>query len=46
MHQIEFSQDELVNITPAMKQLLNDARSKLKGTDRSDRYALRLSVYL
>lgn len=34
MHQIEFSQEELVNITPAMKQLLNDTRSRLKGTDR------------
>lgn len=34
MHHIEFSQEELVNITPAMKQLLNDTRSRLKGTDR------------
>ena len=34
MDQIEFSQDELANITPALKRLLNDTRSKLKGTDR------------
>ena len=34
MHQIECSQEELVNITPAMKHLLNDTRSRLKGTDR------------
>ena len=32
MHHIEFSQEELVNITPAMKPLLNDTRSRLKGS--------------
>jgi len=32
--QIEFTPEELINITPAMKKLLNNTRSKLKGTDR------------
>ena len=32
--QIEFSQEDLVNITPGMKRLLDDTRLKLKGTDR------------
>lgn len=32
--QIEFSQKQLINITPETKRLLNNTRAKLKGADR------------